>query len=528
MANLFPYLEALLPEAPARVLLLGCSDATDGPVGAGREIHRAKESVELDPETAPFDAVLWYGDSREDAGAVVACLPRHLNDDGLLIVVVPLPADAATTTPADTSTTTPADTPAGARRRGSLPHHRQVRLREIVRRLSEAGFAIRKDQDIVPQRPGAAGWKILVARRDPFLIRSYRDGDEQAIRRLFRASFHLDRSLDHWRWKYVDNPFVPLRGKSPFVPLRGIPSFVPLLGRPSFVPLRGNLCRISLATGADGAGDQLVAHYGGYPIPIWYDDARGRRTFLALQIGDTMTDPAVRDAGRGKAGLLARTVRHFFALHRDGTFGLFYGFNTGPIQRFCRWFIGGSQDRPVRYLVRDLEPAPPDWQRGGYRVERVEAVGAAWDRFFRRVAPSYRFLVRRDARYLDWRYFKRPDARYVMLAARRFRRLVGWGVFQRRDDRLAWGDALFDPRHTSAAEPILAAALADPELAGARRIEAWFSGGPRRWNEQLAKLGLVTRPEPQGLGMIALADAEPEAFDKLGEMYTTMGDGDLF
>ena len=451
-------LDALLPRAPARVLLLGELDS-GCKLDAGHEFVRAEE-------TPRVDAVLWHAQNPDvDAGAAVARLCQQLSDDGRVIVVAPQPEDA----------------PAVSRRQGSLPSRHQTRLREIVWRLSEAGFAIRKDQN-------EAGWKILVARRDPFVVRSYRVGDEAAIQSLFRTSFHLDRGLDHWRWKYADNPW----------------------GGP----------KISLAAASHG---QLVAHYGGYPLPIWRD----RRTFLAFQIGDTMTDPEVRDAGRGKASLLARTVRHFFSVHRDGTFGIFYGFNTGPIQRFCRWFIGGSQDRPVRYLVRDLEPAPA-WKSKGYRIERVEAVGPAWDRLFRRVASSYRFLVRRDARYLDWRYLKRPDARYVILAARRFGRLVGWSVFLRRDDHLAWGDALFDPRHGQAAEPILAAALAEPDLAGARRIDAWFSGGPPSWDEQLVKLGFVARPEPQGLGMIALADTEPEAFDRLSEMYTTMGDGDLF
>ena len=89
-------------------------------------------------------------------------------------------------------------------------------------------------------------------------------------------------------------------------------------------------------------------------------------------------------------------------------------------------------------------------------------------------------------------------------------------------------DALFDPRHLRAAAAILAAALAAAELAGASRLEAWFSGGPAGWERQLAALGLGAAPEPQGLGLIALADAEPEAYARLGEMYTTMGDGDLF
>ncbi len=479
--DLVLHLATLLPDGPARVLLLGWPETfADGVEGT--EVHRVAGVAELAPETPPFDAVLWRGDGSENAREAVARLRRLLDDGGRLIVVMPLPADAV----------------AASRRQGSLPSHHEDRLRQIVRHLSEDGFAIRKDQDLCSDDDSQV-WKVLVARPDPFSIRSYRDGDQDAILRLFRASFHVERHPDHWRWKYAENPY--------------------------------GACKISLA--ADGAGvrppeggqtGQLAAHYGGYPIPFW----RQGRSFLALQIGDTMTDPAVRNAGRGKAGLLARTVRHFFSVHRDGSFGLYYGFNTGPIQRFCRWFIGGSQDRPVRYLARDLEPVP-DWRAGGgYRVERIETVGPAWDRFFRRVAPRYRFLVRRDAQYLDWRYLGCPDTEYLIFAARRFRRLVGWSVFRRRGDAVAWGDALFHPRHVRAAEPILAAALAAPELAGARRIEGWFADNPPWWSERLGELGFSVRPEPQGLGMIALPDAEPEAFDELGKMYVTMGDGDLF
>ena len=504
MRDLFAHLATLLPE-PARVLLLGWDSSADGWESPRREISRASSTAELTPETAPFDAVVWRAeDPGEDAGAAIAGLGSHLADGGRVIVVARLPEGA----------------PVATRRQGSLPGRDEARLREIVQQLSEAGFAVVKDRELTFERR----FKVLVARRDRFTVRPYRDGDEAAILRLFRASFHLDRGLDHWRWKYAENPWG--RGE------------------------------ISVAAAPDG---EIAAHYGGYPIPIWRQGKRNvssersernvpleggeRNTFLALQIGDTMTDPAARDAGRGKAGLLARTVRHFFSSHRDGSYGFFYGFNTGPIQRFCRWFIGGRQDRPVRYLARDLEPAPV-WSAGGYRVERVDSVGPSWDRFFRRAAPHYRFLVRRDARYLDWRYLKRPDARYVILAARRFGRLVGWSVFLRREDTvtdrasIAWGDALFHPRHLQAAEAILAAALADPELSGARRdgvrddgarrIDAWFSGGPPKWDEQLARLGFVVLPEPQGLGLIALDDAEPEAFERLEEMYTTMGDGDLF
>ncbi|MEM7355652.1 MAG: hypothetical protein AAF657_32860, partial [Acidobacteriota bacterium] len=193
----------------------------------------------------------------------------------------------------------------------------------------------------------------------------------------------------------------------------------------------------------------------------------------------------------------------------------------------------------VRYRVRNSTKDAGDLRLGGgYRIRRVESVGPSWDRFFRRVAPSYGFLVRRDAEYVDWRYLQCPDKqcpddqdldqRFVLLAAYRWRRLVGWSVFSRRQDRLVWGDALFDPRHARAAQAVLASALVQPELEGAEQIAGWFPEQPVWWHEELLRLGFVDRPEPEGLGMVALPDTEPEAFADLARLYYTMGDGDLF
>lgn len=473
----FPDLDGLLPSAPARILSVGGHGATEGLSREGLDLREIATTAELDPGTNVFDAVVWHVDGPgEPADAAVERLGGCLGEEGRVIVVAPLPADE----------------PAPTRRRGSLPSRYEERLREIVRRLTETGFAIHKDGATRPADGDPGRFRVLAARRDPFVVRSYREGDEDAILQLFRDSFHLDRGLDHWRWKYAANPYSP--------------------------PM------ISLALSREG---ELAAHYSGYPIPFWRSQAGGGRTFMAQQMGDTMTGPSFRNAGRGKGALLARTVRHFFSLHRDGTFGFFYGFNTGPIQRFCRWFIGGSDTLPVRYLACDLTPAP-GWTARGYRVERIERVDGAWDRFFRRVAPAYGFLVRRDAEYLDWRYLRCPDTDYVLLATRRWGRLVGWSVFRRREDTVEWGDALFDPRHARAAEPLLAAALAAPELAGAKRMAAWFPERPGWWRRRLDELGFTVRPEPQELGMVALADSEPEAFAELGELYYTMGDGDLF
>ena len=357
-------------------------------------------------------------------------------------------------------------------------------IRALVRTLSETGFTILQEPP-----PEAVGGPAVLARRDEFLVLPLREEDAGAVRELFAECFpHDRRDPDHWRWKYDENPWTGRHASLVFAP-----------------------------------GGELAVHYAGYGVPLWREGS----DLLALQIGDTMTGERYRSVGRGTSSLLARAVRHFFAVHRGGPFELYYGFNTGPIQRFCRWFIGGTRVEPVAYRRAEIGAGPSRGGRAGgrYRIERVERVGRGWDRLFRRAAPRYRFLVRRRARWVDWRYLRRPDARYVVLAARRWRRLVGWAVFRRRGESLLWGDALVDPRHAGAAGALLAAALEQPEAAGVTSVEAWFPERPGWWSAELDRLGLARSTHPQELGLMVLPDRG--SVPLLEELYYTMGDGDL-
>ena len=274
--------------------------------------------------------------------------------------------------------------------------------REVTASLSEAGFVILK------QEPGA--W---LARKEPFFVREYQEGDEEQILPMFRRSFYVDRSLARWSWEYRDNPY-------------------------------GNL-KISEAFSEDG---RLVAHYAGYPVRFHCEAGTMPRTFEALQIGDTMTEPSVRHVGRGPTSLLGRTVRHFYARFCEGRVDFNYGVNTGNIQRFSMSFVGARRLEPLPFFVRETArpvPAPhPLLQRlAGYRVEKITGFDERWDELFRRVRGDYRLLVERDARYLDWRYARCPDAGYFLYAVWRRRKLVGWSVFRHEGGEAALGGRPF-------------------------------------------------------------------------------------
>jgi hypothetical protein len=367
--------------------------------------------------------------------------------------------------------------------------------RERIIALSETGFVI------LAEEPG-----LLAARKESIFVTEYQEGDEEAILALFRASFHVDRSLARWRWEYQENPY-------------------------------GNHV-ISEAFAEDGA---LVAHYAAYPVRFHRETGTGSEELAAQQVGDTMTAPEVRKIGRGPTSVLARTVRHFYARFCAGQVAFNYGFNTGNIQRFSMSFVGARRIGDAPFRVRELAGRPVAPPAGlvrwlaGYRAERVERFDERFDELFRRVRGSYGFLVQRDARYLDWRYGRCPDPEYFSYAVfrghGRRRLLVGWGVFRQLGDRLFWGDALFDPRYPDAARLLLAHVLAQPAHQGTKVIETWATDRPAWWSRWIDALGFERRPEPEALGFVFVPfdrNAGQTEAELRSELYYTKGDGDLF
>lgn len=344
---------------------------------------------------------------------------------------------------------------------------------------------------------GELGYELVAARKDPYSMRPYRPGDEVEIVAMFREVFGVERTLDHWRWKYDRSPF----------------------GRHLIVE----------TVAGDGT---LVAHYAGYPVPF-YSAAHGGHEFMTHQIGDTMTRPAVRQAGLGRTGILARMAAYYYARFApDIPFA--FGFNTGHIRKLGERYLQYEYIDPVGFWVRAAR-RPSSRRSGrvaswlaGYRVAEITEAGPELDGFFRRVRDAYGLLVRRDAAWVRWRYLDCPDRVHRLFAVRRRGDLLGWCAFSRRGADLVWGDALFDHRHVAAAALVLdhAAATAFP---GVERIWGWFSPHPAWWTEALASLGFVRERDPNDLtpGFYFFGRSEQRS-ELAAAWYYCYGDGDLF
>ena len=371
---------------------------------------------------------------------------------------------------------------------------------DAVAALYEAGFSVTREDaaSASGSEPAAGTLAVIEARPDSYLVRLYRDGDESAILRLFEQSF-APRSLDHWTWKYRDNPFGTLA--------------------------------ISEAIGPAG---ELVAHYAAYPVPFRRSRAGTHETVLCHQVGDTMTDPRHRHVGRGRTSLLGRTARHFYARRCEAKVAFNYGFNTGNIQRFSQLFVGARKvcdievwsARPEDLRLakeRRFRPYRATLLEGG----ALEALDPAFDRLFERAATHYGFLVERRRPYLTWRYLRCPDHAYRLHRVDRGGKLVGFTVTRVDGDRVLLGDALFDPEHVEGFDAALRA-IVETDGATSPHIEGWFARHPAWWSARLAATGFTAAPQSQGLGMVFVPFLECPDEELRSGYYLTMGDSDLF
>lgn len=347
---------------------------------------------------------------------------------------------------------------------------------------------------------GRMGYEIFVARRDAFTIKPYSVGDENKILSTFNEVFGVTRNIEHWQWKFKDNPYGSYK--------------------------------ISGVFSEDG---NLVAHYAGYPVPFYWDVNGTPETFLSMQIGDTFTRPEIRHIGRGKTSILSRVAQHFYAKYSEKV-SFTYGFNTGIIKKFGERFLGYQYIDPIPYRVKEISKFP--LRRNSflkkifskYHVRIIQSFNGTFDNLFERTARSYRFLVKRESRYLTWRYRDCPDKDYLMVAIyNKMAKLIGWSVFLKKEKYLIWGDALFDREYPDAVKYLLNYILSMSPCKDIVRIEGWFSKNPVWWNNILDHLGFELTNEPNNLFPVFFILTDNGMLEKLQNyFYYTMGDSDLF
>jgi hypothetical protein len=329
-------------------------------------------------------------------------------------------------------------------------------------------------------------------------IRFYRPGDEHGILETFNLVFRevcgpgfVDRTLEQWRWQFLENP----------------------LG-----------LRTSVAIAPDGT---VAAQYAG--VPLLGDTPWGERIFLHCV--DSMTHPDWRQ-GLKRKGLFVRTGEPFLAHSKAIGDLLLYGFPVDMAFRIGKRYLEYEEMCVVDFLIRDRAlpelPAVP-----GMEVERVQAVPAEMDALYAAVRREHQCLIRRDRRYMHWRYVQNPQrADYELWAARRAGTLCGLLVLKPGSglapDAATIVDLVVPPGDEAALDALLGAAVHRQHQEGKERLMTVLPAWSSEWRH-LEQRGFLPTPSANWLQRRLIHNILPPDTSAFLQQHWwfTLGDSDL-
>ena len=345
-------------------------------------------------------------------------------------------------------------------------------------------------------RNGILGYEVWELQPGEICVHDYKEGDENTILNEFNETFGIHRTMNHWKWKYKQNPF--------------------------------NETIVSVAW----HDNTLAGHYAGYPLNLSLK--RGLNKII-YQLGDTFTIPAYRHIGKGSTSVLARTFRHFEQTVKDNSVYYNYGFNTDKIRRFGQLFLGYVADTPVYSWL--LTPNEIEVCKNksmyllslkGYSITKHVSVGPWAEQVFTTARKDYDWLVFRDQSYLRWRYDEHPDFTYTFYLVKRWNKPIGYWLIRQDGKNILIGDAVFCQR-TSINDMKAGIIKILKDLPDTKNVEGWFSETPSWWNRALSAVGFIKKRQYQNLYLCCKSYSDhvtPEDIAK--KFYFTWGDSDLF
>ncbi len=323
-----------------------------------------------------------------------------------------------------------------------------------------------------------------------YTIGPYEPGDEEEILRLFSKVFRIERSREHWAWKFLDNP-------------EG--THIYLGKRPS---------------------GEVVSQYAAVPIRM---HCSGRTCVFGLVL-DSMADQECR-RGLRKPGVFVdmcnRFVDHYGRSDREI---VMYGLPSPEAFRVGRRLLGYTHLHDLHILSKDLRPSGAPAKTPGIRVEVKERFSDDLDDLWDRCKDDFTLAAVRDSRYMSWRYTRRPDVSYYVIEARSDadQELLGVGVLGPNfvsPDMAVIADLLLSREHPEAGRAIVGRCETLTGDAGLKRLQFLVPG--YRWEHELFT-EMAYSSEETPFFLVARTYATELALEWAAEnWYYTLGDFDF-
>lgn len=318
--------------------------------------------------------------------------------------------------------------------------------------------------------------------------RDYRSGDETTILDLFQRTFGRRMDLKLWQWYFIENPFG-----------HGI---------------------IKLLFDEE----KLIGHYAVIPMDLNI----GGVAIKAVLSMTTMTHPDY-----GGQGIFTFLAERTYETAAQNGFALVFGFpNKNSYHGFTKklnWHDLGQ----IKIFRAISKPSQPEYI--GLKLEEISEFDSGANQLWENVGDNYGITVPRTKDFLNWRFFKNPNARYVKFVLKEDGgKILGYVVLKtyRPETGLVQGhiaDILSFP-HENIAEMLIEKSLSYFYEAGVRDVSCWLPENSLYGNV-LKDFGASLEKTETNFGA-RIFGREPTISDSLvkdiDNWYLTMGNSDVF
>jgi GNAT superfamily N-acetyltransferase len=341
-------------------------------------------------------------------------------------------------------------------------------------------------------------------------IERYRSEDQRATQMLYRRVFGQDAaeaSRLRWDWQYRRNPNVPASGPLIWVAREA----QTIIGQCATIPVRlsVNGREIDAAWGTDvmvaperqrqGLGEMLVRTS---------ERAVGASLGLGLSESSSGLYKKLRIPSFGPVPCLVKPLSRR-ALRRPHW--------PVPINRLV-----SALTYPIVRLVARARPLQGE-------VRNIQQFDESFTRLWERVGPSFAGAVRRDAKYLNWRFIQAPHVRYTVAALYRDGEAAGYVVYRHgqeprgRATRLI--DFFADPRDEEGVLTLLRFVDREAQAADSDKIRVYATHAGFR--KLLRKSGYYPwRSSTEFVARITAVDVDAAFYASADGWHITAGDSD--
>jgi len=297
---------------------------------------------------------------------------------------------------------------------------------------------------------------------------------------LFKICFGSEMSLEGWQWRF-----------------------------------RNNVCGHGIVALAMD-GQKICSHYAVSPCVVHTPIG----DVVSGLSGTTMTHPSCR--GMGLFTLLAEYTYNQM-VSQDMPF--VWGFPNSASHRGFVRDLNWADIYEVPTFRYDLKNATPD--KSPVEVVNVQRFDHTFDDLWRRASSAFRFAVRRDALYLNWRYGRGlTTGRYEVLALQSDGVLAGYAVIQRYNGDVQIVDILY--ADWQAGLDIVRHIIKKAALEKSLGVALWLNVNTPLHLE-LERIGFKnTVPITYFSGKLLKDEDKLRGLTQFSNWYITMGDSDVY